>query len=76
MTKSPRNFAPLTTTAADVNAKKAGATTQQNRGDHPREKNFENLFLEILLGVKTGGKSEFDIFEAKNAFLIQGRPVY
>ena len=28
------------------------------------------------LGVKICEESEFDIFEAKNASLIQGRPVY
>jgi hypothetical protein len=45
-------------------------------GGHPRE-NFSTNSLEMtLLGVKTGGESEFDIFEAKNASLIQERPVY
>jgi hypothetical protein len=38
-------------------------------------KNFSKFFsLEMTpLGVKTCGESEFDIFEAKNASLIQGR---
>jgi hypothetical protein len=37
----------------------------------------EKIFLEMtLLEVKTYGEPEFDIFEAKNASLIQGRPVY
>src|SRR3569623_1531827 len=37
---------------------------------------MKKFFLEITpLGVKTCGESEFDIFEAKNASMIQGRPV-
>jgi hypothetical protein len=40
-------------------------------------KNCSKIFLEMTpLGVETYGKSEFDIFEAKNTSLIQGRPVY
>ena len=42
----------------------------------PRE-NFFKIFLEMTpLGVKTIGESEFNIFEAKSASLIQGKPVY
>jgi hypothetical protein len=34
------------------------------------------IFLKMTpLGVKTYGESEFDIFEAKNASLIQGRRI-
>ena len=37
-------------------------------------KNFQNFFLEMTrLGVKARGESKFDIFEAKNASLIQGK---
>jgi hypothetical protein len=40
-------------------------------------KKFSKIFLEMIpLGVKTCGESEFDIFEEKKLFLIQGRPVY
>jgi hypothetical protein len=41
------------------------------------KKIFKHFFLEITpLGVKTCEKLEFDIFKAKNPFLIQGRPVF
>ena len=40
-------------------------------GGHQREKFFEHS-----LGGKKCGESEFDNFEAKNASLIQGRPMY
>jgi hypothetical protein len=41
-------------------------------------KNFSKIFPrnDPSRGVKTCGESEFDIFEAKNTSLIQGRPVY
>jgi hypothetical protein len=47
-----------------------------NRGGHVKE--FSKFFLEMThLWVKHAKESEFDIFEAKNAFLIQGsRIVY
>jgi hypothetical protein len=40
-------------------------------------KKFSKFALEMTpLGVKTCGESEFEIFKAKNASLIQERPVY
>jgi hypothetical protein len=51
------------------------ATTQWGRGTHV--KNVQKFFLKVTpLGVKTCGESKFDIFKAKNAFLIQGKLVY
>jgi hypothetical protein len=40
-------------------------------------KKFSKFFLKMIsIGIKTCGKFEFDIYEAKNASLIQGRPIY
>jgi hypothetical protein len=41
-------------------------------------KKFSKIFFLQMtpVGVKTWGESEFNIFEAKNASLIQGRSVY
>jgi hypothetical protein len=43
----------------------------QYRG-HTREKVFQNFFLEMI-GVKTCGESEFDIFKAKKRFPDPGK---
>ena len=46
-----------------------GATTQQE--DHQRDKIFSEN--DPLIGVKTCGKFEFDIFEAKKRFPDSGK---
>jgi hypothetical protein len=49
-----------------------GATLHNRGATHM--KNFRKFLTP--LGVKTCGESEFEIFEAKNTFLIQRRPGY